>query len=155
MDWKTAIPTGLEHTLVWRGTLRFLDDPMKERRAMWEAVGRVDDPLRFALSGRGELRGWFSLEPDMTRWPVTGRMEWYIQEKREVLFEGTYHDAEGISWRLIGRRPWGLRSASTGFGHLHCQLLKDEQIVAVGVLSSGVSDWGHVLSSVKFIGGDL
>lgn len=151
MDWKSLIPRGLELSLTWRGAFRFLEEPDTQRRATWHVVARVQDPVRFALSGKVELQGTFSMEPDVAAYPVTGRVEWYLQEKREVLHDGSFEDEAGAVWRIVGVRPLALRSVGDGFGHLHCQLLKDEKVVAVGVLSSGIEEVGQVLRSLRTV----
>lgn len=152
MDWKSLIPKGLELTLAWRGRFRFLDAPETERLATWNVVARVEDPVRFALSGRGELRGTFVMEPDVDPVPVVGRVEWFLQGRREVLHEGTFVDSQGVTWKLVGIRPLAVRRVGDGFGHLHCQLLRDETVVAVGVLSSGIEDIKEIVSSVRLVG---
>ncbi len=151
MGWKSIVPAGVELSLTWRGAFRFLQEPEIQRQATWHVVARVEDPLRFALSGRGELAGSFLMEPDVDPKAVVGRLEWYLQEKREVLHEGRFLGPDGESWMIRGVRPLALRSVGDGFGHLHCQLLKNEEVVAVGVLSSGIEEVGQVLRSVRAV----
>ncbi|GEM_PF-6323775 len=151
MAWKTLLPRGVELKLTWRGSFRFMDDPQTERQAVWDVIVRVHDPIRFVLSGRGDLRGTFAMEPDIEKWPVAGRIQWLLQETREVLHDASFEKPDGSSWHIVGRRPLELKGVNPGLGHMHCQLLEDEKVVAVGVLTTDMDDWTSALKTLRIL----
>ncbi len=140
---------GFRQRGVWRGTVRFVNEPDRQRDLHIQFVARVSDIVTFFKSGRVPVVGHFSLEQFMKDVPFEGTLTFQPLRHQVNVMELTFNDRLQTPTVLRGetRVEWlHLRDTLPRF---LIRLEQSGEVLALGSMSLEVRDIPSWLASFE------